>query len=476
MSFSMVGRVFGFYSGGAGCVFQAPRASKLAPTGGREVLAESPRATKVAPTRAGVVMRLLAAAEERIAGKAGLVERGGRGQDVADHAVPAHHVGGIYIDDVAGAERKAVGQQHGVGRAAVQVEEFGHVAVPAHHVDPLGVGAVLGDVAGVGQGFGQGGALLGHDQRAGLLHFAQHKDLVEAAVLHVEDVAGLEQGVLLGGAGFVHGLDIDAVGGALAGEQHAAVIGLGAEAAGAVDGLEHGEGDVGDFEQAGLGDFAHHIHALAAEGRHADVELHLLDVLGEALGEHVAHLAGGLAGDHHGAHVGVVDGAVFVDHGAGLVGRAVLAGRGGELGVVPDDDGEHVAGADLVVGGGLHGAGLAVGGAQVGVGGGGLLRGRGLELLDDELGSDRLDGDVGGHRLGGVTGLDGQLDGGLLVAQRIGAVTRDDAGAGAEGGTQADEDALAEDGLAGSFAGGYSAGGESGPVEILLHGLPASRK
>jgi L-alanine-DL-glutamate epimerase-like enolase superfamily enzyme len=86
--------------------------------------------------------------------------------------------------------------------------------------------------------------------------------------------------------------------------------------------------------------------------RHAHIELHLLDVLGEALGEHVAHLAGGFARDVEGAHVGVVDGAVFVDHGAGLVGGAVLAGRGGELGVVPDDDGEDVARADLVVGGG----------------------------------------------------------------------------------------------------------------------------
>lgn len=422
-------------------------------------------------------MRLrLAAAEQRVARIAAEVERLRGGQDVADHAIPARHVRGVYIDDVARFEGEAVRQQHRVGRAAVQVEELGHVAIPAHHVDPLGIGAVLRDVAGVGQGLGQGGALLGHDQRAGLLHFAQHKDLVEASVLDVEDVAGLEQGVLIGGAGFVHGLDVDAVGGALAGEQHAAVVGLRAEATCAVDGFEHRHGDVGDFLQAGLVHLAHHVDALAAEGRHAHVELHLLDVLGEGLGEDVTHLAGGLAGDVEGAHVGVVDGAVFVDHGAGLVGGAVLAGRGGELGVVPDDDGEDVAGADLVVGGGLHGAGLAVGGAQVGVGGGGLLRGRGLELLDDELGGDRLDGDVGGHRLGGVTGLYGQLDGGLLVAQRIGAVTRDDAGAGAEGSAQADEDALAEDGLAGSFAGGYSAGGESGPVEILLHGLPASGK
>ena len=425
-------------------------------------------------------MRLLAPPEERVAGTAGLVEGLRRGQDVADHTVPAHHVGGVYIDDVARLKVETVGQQHGVGGAAVQVEELGHVAIPAHHVDPLGVGAVLRDVAGIGQGLGQGGALLGHDQRAGLLHFAEHKDLVEAAVLHIEDVAGLEQGVLLGGAGFVHGLDVDAVGGALAGEQHAAVVGLGAEATGAVDGLEHGEGDVGDFEQAGLGNLAHHVHALAAEGGHAHVELHLLDVLGEALGEHVAHLAGGLAGDHQGAHVGVVDGAVFVHHGAGLVGGAVLAGRGGELGVVPDDDGEDVAGADLVVGGSLHGAHLAVGGAQIGVGGGGLLRGGGLELLDDELGGDGLDGDVGRHGLGGVAGLDGQLDGGLLVAQRVGAVTRHDAGAGAEGGTQANEDAPAEDGLAGGgpvgARGGFDTGGSCGPVEILLHGLPASGK
>ena len=240
--------------------------------------------------------RRLRARREGLLGVADL-EHGLRGgQDVGDHAVPAHHVGGVHIDDVARLEREAVGQQHGVGGAAIQVEELGHVAIPAHHVDPLGVGAVLRDVAGVGQGFGQGGALLGHDQRAGLLHFAQHKDLVEAAVLHIKDVAGLEQGVLLGGAGFVHGLDVDAVGGALAGEQHAAVVGLGAEAAGAVDALEHGHGDVGDFLQAGLVHLAHHVHALAAAGGHAHVQLHLLDVLGEGLGEDVAHLAGGLAG------------------------------------------------------------------------------------------------------------------------------------------------------------------------------------
>lgn len=313
--------------------------------------------------------------EQRILGATNLEHSLRRWQDVGDHAVPAHNVGGVHVDDVAGLERKAVGQQHGVGRAAVQVEELGHVAVAAHNVDPLGVGAVLGDVAGVGQGFGQGGALLGHDQRAGLLHFAQHKDLVEAAVLHVEDVAGLEQGVLLGGAGFVHGLDVDAVGGALAGEQHAAVVGLGAEAAGAVDGLEHGEGDVGDFEQAGLGDLAHHIHALAAEGRHAHVELYFFDVLGEALGKHVAHLAGGLARYVEGAHVGVEDGAVFIDHSAGLVGRSVLAGRGGELGVVPDDDGEHVARADFVVGGGqVVARTLAHVGGEVIVGGRGAQR------------------------------------------------------------------------------------------------------
>ena len=104
---------------------------------------------------------------------------------------------------------------------------------------------------------------------AGLGDFAQHKDLVEAAVLHVEDVTRLEQGVLLGGTGFVHGLDVHPVGGALAGEQHAAVVGLGGKAAGTVYRFEYGERDVGDFEQAGLDNFAHHVHALAAEGGHA---------------------------------------------------------------------------------------------------------------------------------------------------------------------------------------------------------------
>lgn len=296
-------------------------------------------------------------------------------QDVADHAVPADDVGGIHVHDVARLEVEAVGQQHGVRGAAVQVEELGHVAIPAHHVDPLGVGAILRDVAGVGQGFGQGGALLGHDQGAGLGDFAQHKDLVEAAVLHVEDVTRLEQGVLLGGTGFVHGLDVHPVGGALAGEQHAAVICLGGKAAGTVYRFEYGEGDVGDFEQAGLDNFAHHVHALAAEGGHAHVELYFFDVLGKALGKHVAHLAGGLARYVEGAHVGVEDGAIFIDHGAGLVCRAVLAGRGGELGVVPDDDGEHVARADFVVGGGkVVARTLARVGGEVIVGGGGAQR------------------------------------------------------------------------------------------------------
>lgn len=57
------------------------------------------------------IMRLrLAAAEERVAGSTGLVERLRRGQDVADHAVPAHHVGGVHVNDVARLEREAVGQ------------------------------------------------------------------------------------------------------------------------------------------------------------------------------------------------------------------------------------------------------------------------------------------------------------------------------------------------------------------------------
>lgn len=229
------------------------------------------------------------------------------------------------------------------------MEELRRIALAPHHVDPLGIGLLLGNVAGVGQGLGQGRALLGHDQGAGLGDLAQHKDLVEAAVLHIENVAGLEQGVLFGGAIFVHGLDVHPVGGALAGEQHAAVVGLGAKAAGAVDGLKHGHGNVGDVLLAGLEHFAHHVHALAAEGGHAHVQLHFLDVFGEALGQQLTDLAGGLAIDVERAHIGIEDGAVFGHHGARLLGRAVLAGRGGEFRVVPHNNGQDVARADLVV-------------------------------------------------------------------------------------------------------------------------------
>lgn len=394
-----------------------------------------------------------------------LIERRSCGQDIRDHAVPAHHVGGIHINDVTRAQGEAVGQQHGVGRRAIQVEELRGFAFAAHHVDPLGVGSVLGDVTGVGQGFGQGRALLGHDHGAGLGDFAQHKDLVEAAVLHVEDVAGLEQGVLLGGAGFVHGLDVDPVGGALAGKQHTTVVGLGRKAAGAVNRFEYGKGDVGDFEQAGLGHFAHHVHALAAEGRHAHIQLHFFDVLGEALGEHVAHLAGGFARYVEGAHVGVEDGAVFIDHGACLVGGAVLAGGGGELGVVPDDDAEDVARADLVVGGSevVAGAFAAVGGEVV-VGGGGARRLGCFELLDDQLGRDGLDGDVVGYGLGRVALLDRQLDGGFLISQGVSPVARHD-GTGTERGTEGSQQDAAQ-----------MTDGRGGASELCLHGFTDSEE
>lgn len=304
------------------------------------------------------------------------------------------------------------------------MEELRRFAVATHHVNPLGVGLVLGDVAGIGQRLGQGGALLGHDQRTGLLHGAQHKDLVEAAILHVEDVAVLQQGVLIRGAVFVHGLDVHPVGGALAGKQHAAVVGLGAEATGLIDGLEHRHRHVRDGELARLGHFAHHVDALAAEGGNAHIKLHALDELGQAGDQHLADLAGCLAGHLQRAHIGVVDGAVFIHHGAGLVCGAVLAGRGGQLGVIPDDDGEYVAGANLVVR--HHGVGagrLAATGAHVAVGGGGALGGGELHLLDDQLGGDRLDGYIGRRGFGRVGLAHRQLDRRLLVAQAVGLVT-----------------------------------------------------
>lgn len=312
------------------------------------------------------------------------------------------------------------------------MEEFRSVALATHHVDPLGIRFFLGYIARVSQSLGQGGALLGHDQGAGLGDLAQHKNLVEAAVLHVENVARLQQSVLFGGALFVHGLDVHPVCGALAGEQHAAVVGLGAEATGAVDGLQHGHGNVGHVLLAGLEHFAHHIHALAAEGRHAHIQLHLFDELGEALREQVADLAGSLAIDVERAHIGVEDSAVFSHHGAGLVGGAVLTGRGGELGVVPHDDGEDVPRAYLVVQRRRQrrirllgsGTGLGHGLIRQAV----LFRGSGLHLLDDQLGGDGLDGDV--VRYGLFTLLDGQLDGGLVIAQRIGLVARHDGGTG----------------------------------------------
>lgn len=304
------------------------------------------------------------------------------------------------------------------------MEELGLVGVATHHVDPLGVGLILGDVAGIGQRLGQRRALLGHDQRAGLLYGAQHKDLVEAAILHVKDVAVLQQGVLLRGAVFVHGLDVHPEGGALAGEQHAAVVGLGAEATGLIDGFEHRHRHIGDGELARLGHLAHHIDALAAEGGNPHVQLHALDELGQAGDQHLADLAGCLAGHLQRAHIGVVDGAIFVHHGTGLVCRAVLAGRGGELGVIPDDDGQHVTRADLVIR--HHGVGagrLAATRAHVAVGGSGTLRLGELHLLDDQLGGDRLDGYIGRRRFGRIRLAHRQLDRGLLVAQAVGLVT-----------------------------------------------------
>lgn len=59
-------------------------------------------------------MRLLTPTKQRILRQAGLVERRGRRQDVADHTVPAHHIGGIHINDVTRAKRETIGQQHGV--------------------------------------------------------------------------------------------------------------------------------------------------------------------------------------------------------------------------------------------------------------------------------------------------------------------------------------------------------------------------
>ena len=349
------------------------------------------------------ITHLLPATKKRVLCNTHLIQRRGRRQNIGDHAVPAHHIGGIHVDDVARLQGEAVGQQHGVRRAAVQVEEFGLVGVTPHHVDPLGVGAFLGNVASIGQGFGQRGALFRHDHGAGLGDFAQHKDLVEAAVLHVEDVTRLEERVLIGGAGFVHGLDVYPVGGTLAGEQHAAVVSLGREAPCPVHRLKHRHGDVVHFQQAGLGHFTYHVHALAAEGRHAHVELHFFDELGEPAGQQVAHLAGGFAGHLQRTHVGVVDGAVFGYHGAGLVGRPVLAGRGGELGVVPHDDAEDVARADLVVrrAEAVFGATAAVGGEVVVCSGGPRGRGR-LELFDDQFGSNGLDGHVGRRGFTGV--------------------------------------------------------------------------
>ena len=320
------------------------------------------------------------------------------------------------------------------------MEDLGAFAFAAHHVDPLGVGLLLGNIAGVCKRFSQRGALFGHDQGAGLLHLAQHKDLVEAAVGHVEDVAGLQQGVLLGGAVFVHGLDIYPVGDALAGEQHAAVVGFNGKPASAVNRLEHGHGDVGHVLLAGFGDFAHHVDALAAEGSHAHVELDFFDVLGKPGDEEVSHLAGGFAGHRQGSHVGIENGAVLGHHRASRGGITILAGRGGELGVVPHNDGEHVTGADLVV----HRRGVTVLRLFGGVGGGGVeTRTRGLsilELLDDQFGVDGLDLDVIGRGFGGALLFDRQLVGRLL-AHGIGAITRHHGAGPQQGGQAGDQDA-----------------------------------
>ena len=297
------------------------------------------------------------------------------------------------------------------------MEEFGLVRIASHHIDPLGVRSILANIASIGQGFRQGGAFFRHDHGAGLGDFAQHKDLVEATVLHIQDVARFKERVLFGGAGLVHGLDVHPVGGPLTGEQHAAVVGLGREAPCPVHGLEHGHGNVVHFQQPRLCHFSDHVNALAAEGRHAHVELHFFDELGEPGGQQVAHLAGGFAGHLQRAHVGVEDAAVFGYHGAGLVGRAVLAGRGGELGVVPHYDADDVARTDLVVGGTqVVFCPAATTSGEVVIGGGGPQGRSRLEQFDDQFGRNGLDGHIGRRGFTGVGLAHRQLDRRLLVA------------------------------------------------------------
>ncbi len=284
------------------------------------------------------------------------------------------------------------------------MEQLGRIlAVAPHDVDPAGIGSALVDVAGIAERLCQRRALLVHDQRTRLGDLAENEDLVVATVGDVDDVAVFEQRIVLRATIVIHRLYVDQIGAAAAGEQDAAEVGLRAEAAGAVDRIENRHRHVVDRLDSRLCHLADDIDLLAAESHHAHIELHAFDELGKSGRQNLAQLAGRPACRLDHSDVRVEDRAVFGNHRAGLFGSPEAAGRDRQFRVIPDDDRDDVSRPQAIAG---HCRELLAPVAWVvrrcrlrRAGAIPDWRQRRLEQIDDQLGGDRSDADIGRHQL-----------------------------------------------------------------------------
>src|SRR5690554_1740145 len=92
-----------------------------------------------------------------------------------------------------------------------------------------------------------------------------------------------------------------------------------------------------------------YINPLAAKACYRDIHLRSFNVAGQAAGDFFTHFLGGQARHLHVANVGVIDGAVFVNHVAGFLRAAVGACGYGEFRVVPNGHLQHIANTDFVL-------------------------------------------------------------------------------------------------------------------------------
>ena len=226
----------------------------------------------------------------------------------------------------------------------------------AHDVNLARIAGNGIDAAGLAQRLVERQAAVAQRQRPGRGDFAQHIHLGVLAAGHAHQIAGGQQDARRVHAQRAELRQVDQAGGAAARHGDRGPVGQRRQPASAADGFRQRHRNVVDGLQAGRAHFAIDIDAPGPVGLNAQRDLRIFEELGQTAGQRHLGLLLRQAAHLEGAEQGKLDQPLWADVVAvadrgqpgGVRRQRRACRRQHQFGVVPDDDIDHVAGANAV--------------------------------------------------------------------------------------------------------------------------------